>query len=290
MTSGWPQYTWRLGHGTSAQLGPRRPWVMGILNVTPDSFSDGGRFCDPDAAIAHGKRLADAGADVIDIGGESTRPQAVPVSEAEEMRRIGPVISGLAGEIGIPISIDTMKPKVAAYAIECGAQIVNDVGAHRPDETMLRLVAESGIGYVLMHMRGAPATMQEDPHYTDVVTTVYEFLAQQLERFLSCGGHVEQLAFDVGIGFGKTVEHNLALLRATQRFTTLQRPLLVGVSRKSFIGKLLDLEPHERDIPSVTCGLMAADRGASILRVHDVAAHVQALRMRAHWNSESAGG
>ena len=279
-----PNYQWRIGPETKVRLGPERPWIMGILNVTPDSFSDGGRYYDLDAAVRHGIQLAEDGADVIDVGGESTRPQAEPVPEDEEIRRVVPVIETLSREVSIPISVDTMKPRVAARAIEKGACIVNDVGANRASNEMWRLVAEAQVGYVLMHMQGAPQTMQSHPDYENVVDAVFQFFTHRRDRFLECGGAPEQLVFDVGIGFGKSVEHNLTLLRATETFTQLQRPMLLGVSRKSFIGKLLGLDPGERTIPSIVCGLMAVERGASILRVHDVRAHAQALRMRSHWS------
>ncbi|MDB6016154.1 MAG: Dihydropteroate synthase [Pedosphaera sp.] len=258
---------------------PRPALVMGVVNVTPDSFSDGGNFFDPAAAVAHALELVAQGADVIDVGGESTRPKAEPVSEAEELRRVIPVIEALAGKIKQPISIDTVKPAVARAALAAGASIVNDVGANRTDDAMWRLVAESGVGYVVMHMQGTPQTMQANPVYADVVREVGEFFAERLAKLAAVGVAREQVMLDVGIGFGKTLEHNLQLLAGLGSFTRLGRPLLLGVSRKSFVSKLLGTTAGDRLPAVLACTTLAAAAGVQMFRTHDVAATVQALRM-----------
>ena len=258
---------------------PRPALVMGIVNVTPDSFSDGGRFLDAPAAVAHGLALEAQGAEVIDVGGESTRPRAVPVSEAEELRRVMPVIEQMAGRIRVPISIDTMKPGVARVALAAGASIVNDVGANRAEPAMWQLVAEMGAGYVCMHSQGTPQTMQEQPVYADVTREVGEFFPARMEQLRHCGVKPEQIILDPGIGFGKTLEHNLQLLAALRSFTRWERPLLLGVSRKSFMGKLLGTEVGARLPAALACACLAVEAGAAIIRAHDVAETVQALRM-----------
>ena len=258
---------------------PRPRMVMSVLNVTPDSFSDGGKFFDHAAAVAQGEELARQGADIIDVGGESTRPNAEPVSEAEELRRVIPVITALAGRVKIPISIDTMKPAVARAALAAGASIVNDVGANRDDDAMWRLVAESGAGYILMHMQGTPQTMQLHPVYNDVVREVGEFFTERLRRLLTAGVRTEQVVLDVGIGFGKTVQHNLQLLAGLESFTKLARPLLIGVSRKSFLGPGAGCSAAERLPAALACTALAAEAGAQIFRTHDVAATARVLRM-----------
>ncbi len=258
---------------------PRPALLMGVVNVTPDSFSDGGQFFDSSAAVAHALELVEQGADVIDIGGESTRPQAIPISEAEELRRVIPVIEKLAGKIAVPISIDTVKPSVARAAIQAGASIVNDVAANRTDDEMWRIVAESGAGYVAMHMQGMPQTMQDNPVYSDVVAEVNNFFKGQLSRSARAGVHPEQIVLDVGIGFGKLLEHNLELLRRWSSFTKWNRPLLLGVSRKSFINQLFGAKAAERLPASLACACWAAQHGAQIIRTHDVAATRQAVRM-----------
>ncbi|MBM3876047.1 MAG: dihydropteroate synthase [Verrucomicrobia bacterium] len=252
---------------------------MGIVNVTPDSFSDGGQFLDADKAVAHGLRLAGEGADMLDIGGESTRPGAEPVSEAEELRRVLPVISQLAARVSIPLSIDTQKPAVARAALGAGASIVNDIAASRADPAMARVVAEAGAGYVVMHMQGTPQTMQRAPAYADVAAEVDGFFAERLRWLAPHGVAAEQLALDPGIGFGKTVGHNLKLLAAIPRFTKHRRPLLVGVSRKSFLGQLLGAGVAARLPAALACTVTAARDGANVFRTHDVAATAQALRM-----------
>jgi len=258
---------------------PRPTLVMGIVNVTPDSFSDGGRFLDPSTAVAHGLALIGQGADILDIGGESTRPGATPVAEDEELRRVLPVIRDLARQVQVPISVDTMKPGVAGAALDAGASIVNDVGANRDDEAMWRVVAETGAGYVAMHMRGTPQTMQSAPMYENVVDEVHRFLADRLERLSNCGVSGDQVIVDPGIGFGKTVEHNLQLLAGMRRLTDLGRPVLVGVSRKSFMGKLLGETVGDRLPAALACTSLAVEAGVQLIRTHDVAQTVQTVRM-----------
>jgi dihydropteroate synthase len=258
---------------------PRPVLVMGIVNVTPDSFFDGGRFLDAPAAVGHALQLVEQGAEIIDIGGESTRPGAVPVSEAEELRRVMPVIEQLAGQVKVPLSIDTVKPGVARAALAAGASIVNDVAANRDDSALWRTVAEARAGYVCMHMQGTPQTMQVEPVYADVVREVQEFFSGRIQRLSDCGIGREQLILDPGIGFGKTVEHNLRLLAAARVFAALERPLLIGVSRKSFIGKLLGAELAARLPAALACTCAAVAAGVQIVRAHDVAETVQAIRM-----------
>ncbi len=258
---------------------PRPALVMGIVNVTPDSFFDGGRFLDAQAALAHSLELVEQGAEIIDVGGESTRPGALPVDEAEELRRVLPVIQRLVGRVKVPISIDTVKPGVARAALEAGASIVNDVGANRGDPALWRFVAEARAGYVCMHMQGTPQTMQANPFYTDVAHEVGEFFLEHIRRMNDCGMSREQVILDPGIGFGKALEHNLQLLGAARGFTRIERPLLVGVSRKSFIGKLLGADLAARLPGALACACMAVAAGVQIIRAHDVAETVQAIRM-----------
>jgi dihydropteroate synthase len=258
---------------------PRPALVMGIVNVTPDSFSDGGKFLDANAAAAHALKLAGQGAEILDIGGESTRPGAEPVSEAEELRRVLPVIEQLAGQVKIPLSIDTVKPAIARAALQAGASIVNDIAAHRDNDAMRRVVAEYQAGYVCMHAQGTPQTMQENPVYADVVREIVDFFGEQLKKLNAGGIPADQVVLDVGIGFGKTMEHNLLLLANLHRFTTMARPLLVGVSRKSFIGKLLGTNVDERLPASLACACRAVESGVQIIRAHDVVETIQAMRM-----------
>lgn len=258
---------------------PRPALLMGIVNVTPDSFSDGGQFLAPDQAVARGLKLVAQGAELLDIGGESTRPGATPVSEAEELRRVIPVIEQLAAQLKVPLSIDTMKPAVARAALAAGASLVNDVAANRKDDAMWRLVAETGAGYVCMHMQGTPQTMQAQPAYADVIREVEEFFCDRLARLNAAGVSADQVVLDPGIGFGKTPEHNLQLLARLRGFTKLGRPLLLGVSRKSFMGKLLGADVAERLPAALACTTLAAAAGAQIIRTHDVAETVQAVRM-----------
>jgi len=249
---------------------------MGVVNVTPDSFSDGGEFLDPDAAVAHGRELIVQGADVLDIGGESTRPGAEAVDAEEELRRIRPAVEGLAGA-GVPISIDTSKLQVAEAALDAGAEIVNDVTALRAEPEMGSLCAERGCELVLMHMLGDPRTMQEDPRYDDVVDDVRAFLAERIAFALGEGVAEDRIWLDPGIGFGKTVEHNLELLRRLEELADLGRPIVVGTSRKSFIGKLTGAPVEERLGGTIASSVLAYARGATMLRVHDVAELRQAL-------------
>jgi dihydropteroate synthase len=244
---------------------------MGVLNVTPDSFSDGGRYLDPQAAIARGREMADEGADIVDVGGESTRPGAAPVDEAEERRRVLPVIEALAGTVRV--SVDTMKPGVARAAVAAGATLVNDVSA-----TLHEVCAETGAGWVAMHMQGSPRTMQVDPHYDDVVGEVRAHLAARVAEAEAAG--VEEIWVDPGIGFGKTAAHNLSLLRHLDRFVDLGRPVVVGTSRKSFLGRIGGGEqPEDRLEASLATATWALAQGASMVRVHDVLATVQAARV-----------
>jgi dihydropteroate synthase len=268
---------WRLGRFKFRF--PRPALVMGIVNVTPDSFSDGGRFLDTGRAVEHGLRLVAEGAEMIDVGGESTRPGAGEVGEEEERRRVLPVVERLAAQVRVPISVDTVKPGVARAALEAGASVVNDVGANREDDLMWKVVAEHGAGYVAVHMRGTPRTMQEGPEYEDVVGTVRRFFEGRLVRLEGSGVGAEQVVWDVGIGFGKTLEHNLQLLAGLTGFTRLGRPLVLGVSRKSFIGRLLGSEVGARLPGSLACACWAVMEGVQILRVHDVVETVQAVRM-----------
>jgi len=260
---------------------PRPAMTMGVVNVTPDSFSDGGQFFDVDKAVEHAFRLAAEDADILDIGGESTRPNAVPVSEEDELRRVLPVIRRLVEQkFALPISIDTMKPQVAEAALNAGASIINDVAANRADTRMWELVRESGAGYVLMHMQGTPQTMQRDPKYHDVVQEVAKFYDERLRRLTRCGVSSEQVNLDPGSGFGKTLQHNLELLAGLDQFRMYQRPLLVGASRKAFIGKATGTDAVADRLPgSLACALAAVQGGAQIIRTHDIAATRQALRM-----------
>jgi dihydropteroate synthase len=258
---------------------PRPALVMGIVNVTPDSFSDGGKFSSPAKAVAHALELVAQGAEILDIGGESTRPGAEPVSESEELRRVIPVIESLAAKVKIPLSIDTVKPAVARAALDAGASIINDVAANRSDDVMWKIVAESGAGYVCMHAQGGPRTMQKNPAYKNVVRDVDAFFRERLKILEAAGVAADQVVFDPGIGFGKTPEHNLQLLANLRRFTRLKRPLLLGVSRKSFIGKLLGAALNERLPASLACATLAVASGVQIIRVHDVAETVQAVRL-----------
>jgi dihydropteroate synthase len=258
---------------------PRPALVMGIVNVTPDSFSDGGQYLDSEAAVRHALELVNQGADIIDVGGESTRPRAVPVMESEELRRVLPVIEELARRVTIPISIDTMKPGVARAALRAGASIVNDVAANREDAAMWRIVAGAGAGYVCLHMQGTPQTMQAKPAYSDVAQEVRDFFLSRIQRLSDCGMCADQIVLDPGIGFGKTPDQNVQLLGALRGFTELERPLMVGVSRKSFIGKLLGAEIAERLPAALACACLAVEAGAQIIRAHEVAPTVQVLRM-----------
>lgn len=270
--------TWRIGSRTLdlTQSG----LIMGIVNVTPDSFSDGGRFADPGRAVEHALAMVADGADILDIGGESTRPGAEPVGEAEELRRVLPVIRALRSQSQVLISIDTMKASVARAALDAGADIINDVTGLRGDAAMVRLAAERDCGLVAMHMIGDPQTMQTAPHYDDVVAEVRSYLNERLRRLTASGIAPERIALDPGFGFGKTLEHNLSLLRHLPQLAIGDRPLLIGVSRKSMIGKVLhSTDMADRHWPTIALTAYAREHGARILRVHDVKPNAHALRM-----------
>ena len=260
---------------------PRPALIMGVVNVTPDSFSDGGKYLEPAAAVDHALELVAQGAELLDIGGESTRPGAEPVSEAEELRRVIPVLEKLSRQVKVPVSIDTTKPGVARAALEAGASIVNDTGAAlRKDFALWKIVAEYRAGYIVMHAQGSPPAMQVNPVYRDVVREVSGFFSERLGLLLNeVGLPMEQVVLDVGIGFGKTLEHNLALLAGLRSFAKWRRPLLLGASRKSFIGELLGVDVAHRLPASLACTVLAVGEGAHIIRTHDVAETLQAVRM-----------
>jgi len=257
-------------HLKGQRLGLDRPLLMGIVNVTPDSFFDGGRFCDPHRAVAHALRLVEEGADLLDIGAESTRPGALPVDVQEERRRLVPVVAAVAKAVSVPISVDTSKSEVARAAIDAGAIMVNDVTALRGDSTMVDVVAQAGAGLVLMHMQGTPDTMQHAPRYDDVVGEVAQFLAERIRFAIDHGVAKDRIVVDPGIGFGKTLGHNLDLLANLRVFTELGYPLLVGPSRKGFIGQLTDQSVEARGWGTAGVVALAVEQGANILRVHDV--------------------
>jgi len=261
-----------------ATLSLDRPVVMGILNVTPDSFSDGGDFRDPDVAIDRARAMIGEGAAIIDIGGESTRPGAVPVTADDEMRRVIPVIEALSGSIEAVISVDTTKPEVMTAAIQAGATMINDVNALRAPGAM-DVAAATDAAVCLMHMQGEPRTMQQDPRYVDVVAEVAAFLAERARQCLEAGISRRRIVVDPGFGFGKTLAHNLRIMRDFDRFLALDLALLVGISRKSMIGAVLDRPVQDRLPGSLALAVLAVARGASIVRVHDVGPTVDALRM-----------
>jgi dihydropteroate synthase len=269
--------------------------VMGIVNVTPDSFSDGGLFMDADRAISHGRKLVADGADLLDIGGESTRPGAEAVSAEEELERVAPVVEALAGDgAGVPVSIDTSKARVAAAALDAGARIVNDVTALRADPDLAAVCAERDCGLILMHMLGTPRTMQEDPRYDDGVDEVKAFLAERIEAATGAGVAEDRIWVDPGIGFGKTVEHNLELLSRLRELRDLGRPIVIGTSRKTFLGKLTGREVGDRLGGTIASNVLALLGGADVFRVHDVAEARQALTVaeailgRRDWRREAA--
>lgn len=247
------------------------PLIMGIVNVTPDSFYDGGRYAETDAAVTHALELVDQGADMLDIGAESTRPGAAPVPEEDEIRRLLPVVEQLARRVTVPLSVDTTKSGVARLALDAGASIINDVSALRFDPEMAQVVARSGAGVVLMHMQGTPETMQRAPHYDDVVGEIKEFFRERIRVASRAGIAESQIVLDPGFGFGKLLLHNLDILAQLSSFATLNRPLLVGLSRKGFIGQILNRPVAQREWGTAAAVALAVDRGASILRVHDVA-------------------
>jgi dihydropteroate synthase len=252
------------------------PLLVGIVNVTPDSFSDGGRFLDPEEALAQGAALVKDGADIVDVGGESTRPGAEPVSEQEEMRRVLPVVEGLASR-GVLVSIDTSKPAVAEAAIDAGAAIINDISASR---SMVHLAERTGAGLVIMHMQGSPQTMQAQPTYEDVVREVRDFLIRRAEMAVALGVDSSQIMIDPGIGFGKTIEHNLQILTHLDVFVDTGFPVLVGTSRKSFLGTITgESAPQERDIATAATTALAVSAGVFAVRVHNVAVSRPAMQV-----------
>ena len=269
---------WKIG-GREIDLS-QNGLIMGVLNVTPDSFSDGGQFFSTERAIERGLRMAEEGAGIVDVGGESTRPGARPISEKEEMGRVVPVIAGLREKVTVPISIDTSKASVALKGLEAGASIVNDVTAGRSDPQMLPLVAEKKAALIIMHMQGTPQTMQANPVYNDVVGEVADFFRQQYACAIGLNIDPMAIAFDPGIGFGKTLQHNLELLAQLERLRVHDRPLVVGVSRKSFLGKLIGSpEIRDRLVPGLALSALLRGRGADVFRVHDVKENVYALRV-----------
>ena len=255
----------------------RFPWMMGIVNVTPDSFSEGGAFCETDAAVRHALQLAAQGADILDVGGESTRPAADPVSLAEELRRVIPVVERLTDETSLPVSIDTTKAEVARQALQAGAVIVNDISGLTFDADMPAVCRDAAAGVVCMHRQGTPQTMQDNPRYADVVAEICEYFERRLERLAQSGIHPERVVLDPGIGFGKTAEHNLEILSNIERFRSLGRPVLIGHSRKRFLGKLLKREVDERLSGTIGVAIALAAQQTDIIRVHDVGATRDAL-------------
>ena len=248
------------------------PLVMGVLNVTPDSFSDGGTFVTVEQAVDHARQMQAEGADIIDIGAESSRPGAHPIDEREELRRLIPVVEAVRAAVSLPISVDTTKAAVARSAIQAGAVIVNDISALQGDSSMAQLVAETGVGVVLMHMQGTPQTMQQSPRYGNVVEEVMAFLQQRAQVAIACGVRSSQIVLDPGFGFGKLQEHNLRMLAEFEAFTTLGYPVLAGVSRKQFIGNVIRRPVHEREFGNAGAVAVAVLKGAHIIRVHDVRA------------------
>jgi dihydropteroate synthase len=274
---------WQLG-GRRLHL-PRRPLLMGILNVTPDSFSDGGKFLEPQSAVERALQLVADGADILDLGGESTRPYAEPVAAQEELDRVMPVLAALVPHVLVPISIDTSKAAVARAAVAAGAEIINDITALQGDPDMLDVARRSHAGLCIMHMRGTPLTMQDNPAYDDVVGEVFDFLRRRRDALVAAGIEQQRIAIDPGIGFGKTHEHNVLLLRHCARLHALGCPVLVGHSRKGFIGKLIENREADTTAGTIGASIALANQGVQILRVHDVAAVRQALVLYA-----AAGG
>ncbi|HEX9742205.1 MAG TPA: dihydropteroate synthase [Nitrospiraceae bacterium] len=256
-----------------------RPLVMGVLNVTPDSFSDGGLYLDPGAAVKHALEMVDEGADLIDIGAESSRPGAEPVSEAEELSRLVPVVQEVCRRVTVPVSVDTTKAAVARQALDAGAAIINDISALLADPAMAGAVAKAGAGLVLMHMQGTPQTMQRAPRYGDIVAEVREFLRARMQAAVEAGIAAGQILLDPGIGFGKNLEQNLILLDRLDAFQTLGRPILVGVSRKAFIGEVLGRRAGDRLLGTAAAVAAAVLRGAGVVRVHDVRAMQDVVRV-----------
>lgn len=268
-------YCWSLR--TSSLTFGRTPAIMGIVNVTPDSFSDGGKFIDPAKATEHALKLVDEGASILDIGGESTRPYSQPVDAEEEQQRVVEVIRGIAKQTNVPISIDTSKASVARAAIDVGAEIINDVTGLEGDPAMLPLAVETGVGVCAMHMQGTPQTMQDNPQYDDVVREIFEYLQQRKSALLDAGIELQKICLDPGVGFGKTHNDNLELIAHADRFHQLGCPILVGHSRKGFIGKAIGDKAAGRNVGTVAVSLLLAQKAIQILRVHDVAETKAAL-------------
>ncbi len=256
----------------------QRAYIMGVLNLTPDSFFDGRRFPEPEAAVQHAFRMEAEGADIIDLGGESTRPGAQAVPLKEEFRRVLPVLKRLSGRLKVPISIDTYKSEVAERCIQCGAEMVNDISGLYFDPRMKEIVARHQVPVIVMHMKGTPRDMQKDPQYRDLIGEILSFFRESISRADAAGVPADKIIIDPGIGFGKSFAHNLDILKGLESFKVLGKPIMVGVSRKSFLGKILDLPVDERLEGSIAAALYAVLRGANIVRVHDVAATVRALR------------
>lgn len=273
--------TWLCGR---FELGLERPLLMGIVNVTPDSFSDGNQYIQTDAAIAHAQQLVAEGADILDIGGESTRPGAEPVSVQEELRRLLPVIEALR-ELNIPLSVDTFKPEVMRAVLDAGADIINDIAGFR-DPASVAAVADSSCGLCVMHMQGEPKTMQKQPHYDDLYAEVRQFLLQRVQALRGAGVVPERIMLDPGLGFGKTVAHNYSLLRDLAAIQIESYPWLIGLSRKSMIGHVVNRSPQQRLAGSLAGMLAAVARGAAVVRVHDVAESADALRV---WQAVEQG-
>ncbi len=269
---------------------PRPALIMGVVNTTPDSFYPGNRFDTREAAVAHALQMAAEGADIIDIGGESSRPKAKPVSAEEELRRVIPVLQSLSRAVSIPLSIDTVKPAVARAALQAGASIINDIAAHREEEEMWQVAAQSGAAYVAVHMQGTPATMQDNPRYEDVVAEIGKFFEDRLKRLQACGVNAEQVVLDAGLGFGKRPADNLRLLAELPAFTKWGRPLLVGASRKSFMETVVGAGVGDRLAASLACACWAVENGAQIIRCHDVAATRHAVRMTEALRQEQKHG
>ena len=264
---------------------------MGIVNVTPDSFYDGGRYACVEQAVAHALDLVEQGADILDIGGESTRPGAVPIDEAVELAHVIPVVDELARRTMVPLSIDTTKAEVARRGLDCGASIINDVSALRGDPAMASIIAQFDAGVVLMHMQGTPQTMQQNPRYDDVVQQVRQFLQDRVQCAMESGIPQSHIVLDPGFGFGKLVSHNLELLRQLSSLSTLGRPLLVGLSRKGFIGQVVDRPVQQREWGTAAAVALAVERGAKIIRVHDVETMRDVVTFTAaldpHWSTET---
>jgi len=268
---------WATGNHTF--IFPRKTLIMGIVNVTPDSFSDGGLFFNTNRAVDHALKLVDEGADILDIGGESTRPGAASISVKEELNRVIPVIDKLSKQSEAIISVDTHKPVVAEEAINAGASIINDIGANNNNSKMWNVISSTKAGYICMHMQGSPESMQKNPFYEDVISDVCNFFQERLNSFEEHGISAEQIAFDPGIGFGKSLKHNIELMSQLNKFNLFQRPVLIGASRKSFIEKLLGTPVEKRLPASLTCATWAIMQGSQIIRAHEVAETVQAVRM-----------